>query len=354
VRRVVGAVAEPRWSPDGATLAWVAAVDGVPGLYREGRPDPDTAIGGTRSGVWAWVDAARVVVVDGDGRLVARSLGGDDDVIVRGVRGRPAALAVSPDGARVAFVDETDDACVIAVAPLDGSGSARVVSRGADYSWDPAWSPDGRWLAWHEWSFPAMPWDASRIVAADADGAHTRVVAGGDGECVGQPRFAPGGPVRLAFVSDRDGWMNVTVADPDGGQRVAIASEPHEHAELRAEAGRVRRICHRSGVQLGPLPGDEGFQPRAISPRVATRPSNRCPEDPDGAVEYDPAGHARGHHPVEAGGMRGSSTPLNPSPGRRSFSALARRARASGVSLPTIVRRQRRATRRRAWSPSCL
>ena len=38
--RVLTGVAEPRWSPDGSALAWVAAVDGVAALYVEGRPDP--------------------------------------------------------------------------------------------------------------------------------------------------------------------------------------------------------------------------------------------------------------------------------------------------------------------------
>src|SRR5215475_4879938 len=79
VRRVFTAVAEPRWSPDGSTLAWVAAEDGVPGLFAA-RFERGPAIAwegalgricvaGTRGGTWAWVDDDRVVVVDGDGRL---------------------------------------------------------------------------------------------------------------------------------------------------------------------------------------------------------------------------------------------------------------------------------------------
>ena len=264
VRRVLGAVAEPRWSPDGSTLAWVAAVDGAPRL--EVRPTAAwegdlgrISIGGTRGGLWAWVDAARVVVVDGDGRLVVVSAAGHEVVVVAGVRGRPAAPAVSPDGTRVAFVDDTDDACVIAVAPLDGSLPARIVSRGADYSWDPAWSADGQVLAWHEWDFPGMPWDASRIVVAESDGANARVVAGGDDECVGQPRFAPSGPTRLAFVSDREGWTNVVVADPDGARRTVIAQERHEHAEPSWSPGQRSFAWSPDGTRLAWCRNEEGF-----------------------------------------------------------------------------------------------
>src|SRR5262245_8736555 len=66
VRRVFTAVAEPRWSPDGSTLAWVAAEDGVAGLFVEGRAERTATVAGTRGGVWAWVDAGRLLIVDGD------------------------------------------------------------------------------------------------------------------------------------------------------------------------------------------------------------------------------------------------------------------------------------------------
>jgi dipeptidyl aminopeptidase/acylaminoacyl peptidase len=153
---------------------------------------------------------------------------------------------------------------VIAVAPLDGSASARVVSRGADYSWDPAWSADGRLLAWHEWDFPAMPWDASRIVVAegdpDTDGSHPRVVAGGDDdESVGQPRFAPSGEPRLAFVSDREGWTNVVVADPDGARRTVIAQERHEHAEPSWSPGQRSFAWSPDGTRLAWCRNEDGF-----------------------------------------------------------------------------------------------
>jgi dipeptidyl aminopeptidase/acylaminoacyl peptidase len=205
-------------------------------------------------------------VVDGDGRLCVAPLDGGEVVPVAGVRGRPAAPAVSPDGSRLAFVDETEEACVIAVAPVDGSSPARVVSRGADYSWDPTWSADGRLLAWHEWDFPAMPWDASRIMVADVDGATVRIVAGGEGGCVGQPRFAPSGAPRIAFVSDRDGFVSVTVADPDGGRRAVMAAEHHEHAEPTWSPGQRSFAWSPDATRVAWCRNEGGFGRLVVAP----------------------------------------------------------------------------------------
>lgn len=227
------AVAEPRLSPDGAVLVFVATENGASRLVRvdaaggaevvlpdDPAPFPARPLGG---GAFDWLPDGRGVVFAGRGGGLweqaltggpARCLTAGEDL---------AAPAVSPDGSSVAYVI---DAHHVAVVGRDGRRPVRV-SGEADFVADPVWSPDGNVLAWMEWDVPAMPWDASRIVVAASDGsAPPSVVAGGDHQ-VQQPRFSPDGR-RLAYLCDESGWLNLTVADLDSGARVVLA-ERHEH-----------------------------------------------------------------------------------------------------------------------------
>ena len=243
-----GAVGEPRWAPGGRLVGWVQARGARTDVVvapTDGTAPPRIAtaetgaasIGAYGGGVWCWVGAEHLAVVDTLGRLVLiRSAGGPARVLCdsAGTGGRAAAPAASPDGTEIAFVLERDDACDVVVVPAAAARGAGdivpVLLSHADFAWDPAWAPDGRRVAWHEWDLSAMSWDESRIVAADPDGSRAAVMAGGNGVSVGQPRFSPDGSA-LAYISDAAGWWNVWVADADGSDAAPLDAEPLEHAE---------------------------------------------------------------------------------------------------------------------------
>ena len=176
---------EARWSPGGARLAWldafggrvdlvVAAADGSTPAVTLTAAVPVTPLGAYGGGGYCWAGDDTLVYAAADGRLVVIDVdGGGRRVLSRD--GRAAAPTVAPGGDRVAFVLERDDACDVAVVPLDGSDWPRRLSH-ADYAWDPAWSADGTRLAWHEWDLPNMPWDGSRIMRVAPDCAQARAV----------------------------------------------------------------------------------------------------------------------------------------------------------------------------------
>jgi dipeptidyl aminopeptidase/acylaminoacyl peptidase len=100
---------------------------------------------------------------------------------------------------------------------LDGSGST-TLAEGADFYASARVSPEGRRVAWLSWSHPRMPWEGTELwLAAFADDGsliHSRCMAGGPGESLCQPVWAPDG--KLYVVSDRSGFWNLYRLEASG------------------------------------------------------------------------------------------------------------------------------------------
>jgi dipeptidyl aminopeptidase/acylaminoacyl peptidase len=98
---------------------------------------------------------------------------------------------------------------LVAVSLTDGQ--QRTLVDGADFFSHPRLDPDGQRMAWLCWNRPDMPWDSTELwvgtVMEDGtlEGGHR--VAGGNGESIAQPAWAPDGS--LLFASDRTGWWNL-------------------------------------------------------------------------------------------------------------------------------------------------
>jgi dipeptidyl aminopeptidase/acylaminoacyl peptidase len=136
-------------------------------------------------------------------------------------------VAFSPDGERLAFVAPVDDFGQVLVMPTTG-GAARRVSLSGECD-SPAWSPDGRSLAWIA-NLPGSPgWHEQHLFVVDLDGGEPERIT--VAPCVVESlRWSPDGR-GIAFVaSTPDAPNRLLVHDRETGLPRLVHN--HEPAEL--------------------------------------------------------------------------------------------------------------------------
>ena len=168
----------PRWSPDGKWLLFdgasrtshrsvmfVAGVDQETGAVT--REPVELSLRSVEAEVShaEWLpDSAHVVVIgkEGPGRQVIATLardGGDERVVHRFESEHDApGLTASPDGREVAFVAPAPDGFFQLFRMPLGGGTPAVVTTDRSNKTQPAWSPDGRWLAFTVWNYDVQFW----------------------------------------------------------------------------------------------------------------------------------------------------------------------------------------------------
>lgn len=186
-------------------------------------------VGAYRGGMWCWRDDRSLAVVTAEGSVAIIDVNGQTVRVVR--HAGQAAAPTAWTGGLLLAAERSDALDVVEVSTVgdDVALAGRRWSH-ADFAWDPAVTADGELIAWHEWDLDAMSWTRSRIVVAHRSGGSPRVVAGGEGIAVGQPRFSPDG-AHLAYVSDEGGCWNVYIVAADGGNPRPLVAEEHDHAE---------------------------------------------------------------------------------------------------------------------------
>ena len=193
--------------------------------------------------------------------------------------------AWSPDGTRIAFIrrhgegdiDKAPNHDLFTIEARTGATPRRLTTTSADETGRPAWSPDGRSIAYllgEELKYSA--YDQNRLAVIPASGGEPRVLTDALDRPVRAPFWTADGSILFGMSDDRSehiaktpsagGRIEKLIGGPrvvtsfsagqDGGLAV-IASTPTEVPEIYAlENGKLRRLTHQNDdwikdVQLG-------------------------------------------------------------------------------------------------------
>jgi len=172
----------------------------------------------------------------------------------------------SPDGRRIAYVEQEVLYEKNHIALIDAAGGAPVRLTSADgYYGRPLWSPDGTRVAFSAFVTGV---DQSQIYILDADGSKsTRVTPGAMSDY--DPSWSPDG-LRLAFVRFRGEvggayHFDIVVSDVDG-QNVRRVAEPPEFASAPAWSPDGRRIMFATPAGLYVVNADGSALTRITTP----------------------------------------------------------------------------------------
>ncbi len=220
-------VRSPSFSHDGSTVAFESDRASFRDLYRVSRSGGEvTRLTDDAEGNYepSWSEGGRTLVFtssrDGEAEIYRMTADGALPQRLTRSPGDDVAPRPSPDGRTIAFVSARDGVDHVFVMDADGGNVRRVRAPSPDEEREHTWSPDGTRLAF----VARAPGGKSRVLVWDR--ARDAIAAITDGMSIADmPAFSPDGR-HLAYVSDDGRGPDVWIARSDGSGAVRAASTP--------------------------------------------------------------------------------------------------------------------------------
>jgi TolB protein len=223
-----GTFSQPAWAPDGASLAYVYRGNNFADIFvTDDQGQSQTRLTNSQSTILDNNDWNLRPTFSPDGKLIAyvsdKSTAfptlwvmnaadgtGRRALATPGLQQEVAdTLAWSPDGSQLAitmFVEPGPTQIALLPFSANGRQPGRVLTTLPGGALDPAWAPDGNWLA-----FAGREGYASEIYAALPDGSSmTRLTS--DGSLTRAPAWSPDGR-HVAYLSSSTGYFEVFMVD---------------------------------------------------------------------------------------------------------------------------------------------
>ena len=131
----------------------------------------------------------------------------------------------SPSGQELVFSADFDGPSSLWISALDGSRLRKIspppVTSISNTDMEPAWSPDGRQIAYRSLTGAS---ESSDIWVVQANGANPLKLTA-NGATNSHPAWSPDGR-KIAFVSDKDGSNDIWVMNADGTQPTKVLNSP--------------------------------------------------------------------------------------------------------------------------------